>query len=119
MQSLAEATESMDVPVPVIVNASAHSDGAAQVAADLGRFFEAVGIPIEIKLAETGGDIGEEVRRAIPAQAENDRRRGGDGTLNAAATLLVEGGIALGIRHWERSTTLPRIFMFRSISKKR
>ena len=38
----------MALPVCVIVNISAHSDGAAHV--ELGRFFKAAGIQIEIKL---------------------------------------------------------------------
>jgi len=97
MQSLAETIETMEVPVPVVVNASAHSDGAAQVAVDLGRFFEAAGIRIEIKLAKTGSDISEEVRRAISRKPRMIVVGGGDGTLNAAATLLVGGEIALGI----------------------
>jgi diacylglycerol kinase family enzyme len=87
----------MDEPVQVIVNASAHSDGAAQVAADLARLFDAAGMKIDVKLAKTGADISEEVARAMLRKPRMIVVGGGDGTLNAAATLLSGSDIALGI----------------------
>jgi len=87
----------MAAPVSVIVNASAHSNGAAHVAAELDRHFAAAGIRIEIKLAKSGKDIIEAVAAAIVSKPGMIVVGGGDGTLGAAASLLVETGIALGI----------------------
>src|ERR1700687_618518 len=55
----------MALPVCVIVNVAAHSDGAAQVASELNRFFEAAGIQIEIKLTTSAKNVLEEVSAAI------------------------------------------------------
>ena len=97
MRATASTTKDMEAPVFVIVNASARSDGAAQVASDLGKYFEAAGIRIEVKLAKTGKNIIEEVTAAILSKPRMIVVGGGDGTLNAAATLMVEKGIALGV----------------------
>jgi YegS/Rv2252/BmrU family lipid kinase len=87
----------MALPVYVIVNASAHSDGAAHVASELNRFFEAAGIRIEIKLAKSAKNFLEEVSAAIQREPSTIIVGGGDGTLNAAAGLLIGSGIALGV----------------------
>ncbi len=87
----------MDAPVCVIVNASAHSDGAAQVSSELNKYFEAAGIRIEIKFATSGKNIIEEVSAAILRKPRTIVVGGGDGTLNAAAGLLIGSGIALGV----------------------
>jgi diacylglycerol kinase family enzyme len=87
----------MALPVPVIVNASAHSDGAAHVASELNKYFEAAGIQIELKLAKSGKNILDEVSAAILGKPRTIIVGGGDGTLNAAAGLLIGSGIALGV----------------------
>src|ERR1700730_1649476 len=86
----------MALPVPVIVNASAHSDGAAHVALELNKYFEAARIQIELKLTNSGRNILDEVRAAILGKPMTIVVGGGDGTLNAAAGLLIGSGIALG-----------------------
>jgi diacylglycerol kinase family enzyme len=87
----------MALPVPVIVNASAHSDGAAHVASELNNYFEAAGIQIELKLAKSGKNILDEVSAAMLGKPRTIIVGGGDGTLNAAAGLLIGSGIALGV----------------------
>lgn len=87
----------MALPVPVIVNASAHSDGAAHVASELNKYFEAAGIQIELKLAKSGKNILDEVSAAILGKPRTIIVGGGDGTLNAAAGLLIGSGTALGV----------------------
>jgi diacylglycerol kinase family enzyme len=87
----------MALPVPVIVNASAHSDGAAHVASELNKYFEAARIQIEIKLTNSGKNILDEVSAAILGKPKTIVVGGGDGTLNAAAGLLIGSGIALGV----------------------
>jgi diacylglycerol kinase family enzyme len=87
----------MALPVPVIVNASAHSDGAAHVASELNKYFEAARIQIELKLAKSGKNILDEVSAAILGKPRTIVVGGGDGTLNAAAGPLIGSGIALGV----------------------
>jgi diacylglycerol kinase family enzyme len=87
----------MSLPVPVIVNAAAHSDGAAHVASELNKYFEAARIQIELKLANSGKNILDEVSAAILGNPRTIVVGGGDGTLNAAAGLLIGSGIALGV----------------------
>ena len=87
----------MALPVCVIINASAHSDGAAYVASELDRFFKAAGIQIEIKLTTSAKNLLEEVNAAIRREPSTIIVGGGDGTLNAAAGLLIGSGIALGV----------------------
>jgi diacylglycerol kinase family enzyme len=87
----------MALPVPVIVNASAHSDGAAHVASELNKYFEAARIQIELKLANSGKNILDEVSAAILGKPRAIVVGGGDGTLNAAAGLMIGSGIALGV----------------------
>jgi diacylglycerol kinase family enzyme len=87
----------MDAPVLVIINASAHSEGAARVASELDRHFEVAGIQTEIKLAKTGKAIIEEISSAILRKPRTIVVGGGDGTLSSAAALLVGSGTALGV----------------------
>lgn len=87
----------MDPPVAVIVNASAHSDGAAHVASELKRYFDAAKLQIEIKLAKSGEEVLAEVGAAARSKPAMIVVGGGDGTLNSAAGLLVGSGIALGV----------------------
>lgn len=87
----------MALPVSVIINTSAHSDGAADVASELNRYFEAAGVQIEIKLAKSVDNVLQEVSAAILREPSTIIVGGGDGTLNAAAGLLIGSGIALGV----------------------
>jgi len=77
----------MAIPICVIVNVSAHSDGAAHV--QLNRFFEAAGIQIEVKLTTSANNVLEEVSASILREPSTIIVGGGDGTLNAAAGLLI------------------------------
>jgi YegS/Rv2252/BmrU family lipid kinase len=87
----------MDAPVCVIVNASAHSAGAAQVPTEIVKHFEVAGVRIELKLAKSGESVIEEVNAAILRKPRMIVVGGGDGTLNAAAALLIGSGVALGV----------------------
>jgi diacylglycerol kinase family enzyme len=96
-KTMGATARTRDASVVVIVNASAHSDGAAQVASELDRYFGAAGIQTEIKLAKSGKNVVEEVGAAILRKPRTIVVGGGDGTLSAAAALLVGSGIALGV----------------------
>jgi YegS/Rv2252/BmrU family lipid kinase len=105
--------DAMDQAVCVIVNPSAHSDGAAQVTSDLNRHFAAAGIQVEIKLAKPGEQMTLEMEAAIARKPTTIVVGGGDGTLSAAATLLIDSEIALGIlplgtlNHFARDLHIP------------
>ena len=91
------AAERVNDPVCVVINASAHSDGAAEVASKLEKHFEAAGMQVRIELARSGSEMVERISAAILRKPTMIVVGGGDGTLNAAATLLIGSGIALGI----------------------
>ena len=102
----------MAPPVCVIVNVSARSDGAAHVASELNRFFEAAGIPIEIKLTTSAKNFLEEVSAAILREPSTIIVGGGDGTLS-------EAGLPWAFCRSVPSIISPRTFMSPSILKVR
>jgi diacylglycerol kinase family enzyme len=78
--------KAMEASVVVIVNASAHSEGAAHVASELDRYFGAAGIRTEIKLAKSGRNVAEEVGAAILRKPRTIVVGGGDGTLSCGSS---------------------------------
>ena len=104
---------SKDATLCVIVNASAHSDGAADVSSELTGLFQAAGIRTAIKLAKSGANVADEVSAAMLDKPEMIVVGGGDGTLNAAASLLLGSEIALGVlplgtlNHFARDLQIP------------
>jgi YegS/Rv2252/BmrU family lipid kinase len=99
--------------IAVIVNAAAGSQRANDLRAQLTQHFKAAGTEVEIQLADAGADLVREVKRAIMRTPETLVVGGGDGTLNAAAPLLIGTGIALGIlplgtlNHFARDLRIP------------
>ncbi len=106
------AADTVD-PTVVVVNASAHSDGAAGTSSELEGLFWAAGVRSVIKLAQSGENIVDEVRSAMSHKPAMIVVGGGDGTINAAASLLVGSEIALGIlplgtlNHFAKDLHLP------------
>ena len=102
----------MSARLPVIVNASADSQRAGGVASDLAARFSAAGLDAEIRVTEPA-QIGPEVRRAARDKPPILVVAGGDGTLNAAAPLLIGGETALGIvplgtlNHFAKDLAIP------------
>ncbi|HKW81243.1 MAG TPA: diacylglycerol kinase family protein [Casimicrobiaceae bacterium] len=102
----------MSARLPVIVNASAGSQRADDVASDLAARFSAAGLDAEIRVTEPA-QIGPEVRRAARDKPPILVVAGGDGTLNAAAPLLIGGETALGIvplgtlNHFAKDLAIP------------
>ncbi len=86
----------MDTRVSVIVNASSGSPKISGFSADLAGRFKSAGVEAEIRLVKPD-EIVAEVRRAVIVKPDLIVIGGGDGTLNAAAPMLVDTDTALGI----------------------
>jgi diacylglycerol kinase family enzyme len=83
--------------MPVIVNAAAGTAANIDVSAVLMKHFEAAGLDVEIMLAKSGDSFVQELRRKVAGKPRAIVVGGGDGTLNAAASILIGTNIALGI----------------------
>jgi diacylglycerol kinase family enzyme len=102
----------MDTRVSVIVNASSGSQRASGFSADLAGRFKSAGVEAEIRLAKPA-EIVAEVRRAVIVEPDMIVIGGGDGTLSAAAPMLVGTDTALGIlpfgtlNHFAKALHIP------------
>jgi diacylglycerol kinase family enzyme len=102
----------MDIRISVIVNASSGAQRIDGFAADLAGRFKSAGVEAEIRLARPA-EIAAEVRRAVIVKPDMIVIGGGDGTLNAAATILVGTDTALGIlplgtlNHFAKALHIP------------
>jgi YegS/Rv2252/BmrU family lipid kinase len=83
--------------VVVIVNAAAGAGYANEWADSLVGKFRAGGIEANVVLARSGDEIIEAARRAANEKPQAVVAGGGDGTVNAVASLLVETDIAFGV----------------------
>jgi diacylglycerol kinase family enzyme len=86
----------MDARVSVIVNASAGAQRPSGFSADLAGRFKSAGVEADIRLTKPS-EIVAEVRRALVANPDLIVIGGGDGTLSAAAPMLIGTDTALGI----------------------
>jgi diacylglycerol kinase family enzyme len=104
--------EPLNSSVRVIVNASSGAHGGGNLSEDLANRFKAAGVAAEIRLVQSA-EIASEVRRALIGKPTAIVVGGGDGTLNAAASMLIGSDIALGIlplgtlNHFARDLDIP------------
>jgi YegS/Rv2252/BmrU family lipid kinase len=104
--------EPLNSSVTVIVNASSGAHGGGNLSEDLVNRFKAVGMEAEIRLTQST-EIVSEVRRALIGKPKTIVVGGGDGTLNAVASMLIRSDIALGIlplgtlNHFARDLDIP------------
>ncbi|MHB8493408.1 MAG: diacylglycerol/lipid kinase family protein [Casimicrobiaceae bacterium] len=102
----------MKTRLPVIINASSGSQQAGAFSADLEERFKSAGIEAEITMAAPSA-ITAEVRRAAMAKPHIIVVGGGDGTLSAAASILVDSETLLGIlplgtlNHFAKDLRIP------------
>jgi YegS/Rv2252/BmrU family lipid kinase len=87
----------MPIPTAVIINASAGAGYTAEWADRLADKFRAGGLEARVTLAQSGAEIIEAVRRAVAQRARIIVAGGGDGTVNAVASALVETDIETDI----------------------
>ena len=83
--------------VPVIINAGAGNQHAADRARTLKSLFLAAGITVDVRFAESGQDIDALVREAVSERPKMLIAAGGDGTISTAAGALAGTGIVLGV----------------------
>lgn len=81
----------------MIVNAAAGAGYAREWADSLVDKFSASGIEADVTLARSGDEIIEAARRAVNEKPPAIVAGGGDGTVNAVASMLVETDIAFGV----------------------
>jgi diacylglycerol kinase family enzyme len=84
-------------PITVIVNGGAgkgHDDSAAE---ELRGKLRAAGLDAELVLAKDGEEMIASARRALDKGAELVAAGGGDGTINAVASVMVGSGVRFGV----------------------
>lgn len=85
------------IAVIVIVNASAGADDKKNIADHLSGLFSDRGVNARVTLAPTGADIIQAAHRAASEKPRAIVAGGGDGTMNAVASVLVGTEISLGV----------------------
>lgn len=99
--------------IPVIINAASGNGYTAEWAGQLAEKFRESGLNAQVMLARSGDEIIEAARLAASRKPEVVVAGGGDGTINAVASALVETGIALGVmplgtlNHFARDLRIP------------
>jgi diacylglycerol kinase family enzyme len=84
-------------PVTVIINGSAGNGHDEDAARDLGAKFRAIGFEPAITVAKSGEQMIETARRALDNKAGLVVAGGGDGTINAVASVLTGSGVPFGV----------------------
>jgi diacylglycerol kinase family enzyme len=87
----------MSAPIVVFVNAASGAPGKAAIAAELSDEFARHGAEAEVVTVEPGCDLCDEVRRAVRRGARVAVAAGGDGTVNAVASIVAGTDTALGV----------------------
>jgi len=84
-------------PVVVIVNGGAGRGHDEAAAADLRAKLKDAGLDAELVLADGGEDMIATARRALDEGARLVAAGGGDGTINAVASVMVDSGVPFGV----------------------
>jgi diacylglycerol kinase family enzyme len=84
-------------PVIVIVNGGAGHGHDDQACEDLRAKFRAAGLDAELVLAKDGEEMIATARRALEQGARMVAAGGGDGTINAVASVMVGSGVRFGV----------------------
>jgi diacylglycerol kinase family enzyme len=84
-------------PATVIINCSAGNGHEEDVARELKQMFAAAGFEAVIVLAKSGDEMTAAARRALAEGAGLVVAGGGDGTINAVASVMVGSGVPFGV----------------------
>ena len=99
--------------IPVVLNCRAGSQAATEMTDRLAAAFAAVGLPYKLLIAGEGEDLTDLARQALLSRPPLIVAGGGDGTLNAVASLVVGTDTALGVlplgtlNHFARDLHIP------------
>jgi len=97
----------------VIINASAGTSDKEAARSLLGQLFAESGIEADISLARSGEEIVELARRSMRGEAQTIVAGGGDGTVNAIASMVAGTNRTLGVlplgtlNHFARDLRIP------------
>jgi diacylglycerol kinase family enzyme len=97
----------------IIINAASGADDKEEARARLGEVFAAGGMKARISLARSGEEITELAQRAVKDDCEPIIAGGGDGTINAVASVLLGTKRTLGVlplgtlNHFAKDLNLP------------
>ncbi|HEX8887878.1 MAG TPA: diacylglycerol kinase family protein [Pyrinomonadaceae bacterium] len=97
----------------VIINASSGADDKKDARAQLEKVFASASIDARISLAESGDEIIRLARRAVADNCQPVIAGGGDGTINAVASVLVDTDRTLGVlplgtlNHFAKDLKIP------------
>ena len=103
----------MTVEIPVIVNSKSGPDGEANSSADIEAAFRKHGMHARVIMMAPGQDIGEAVQGLLVDRPPLVVAGGGDGTINAVASHLLDGDVTLGVlplgtlNHFARDLQIP------------
>ncbi|BBA33330.1 diacylglycerol kinase catalytic domain family protein [Methylocaldum marinum] len=84
-------------PLAIIVSTSAGSDEKHGLETRLKAFFHSQHREVHICVANSGGEVPDLARQALRENADPIAAGGGDGTVNAVASVLAETGKTLGV----------------------
>ena len=87
----------MSPKVEVIINANSGVADKEETRRQLASIFTASGIESRISLARRGGEVAKLTRRAVDGGAETIVAGGGDGTINAIASMVVGSNKTFGV----------------------
>ena len=87
----------MLTPIAIIINDSAGSDTTAEVRARIAEAFHNLGAEAHFLIASSGEEIVDLARGAAAGDAGPVVAGGGDGTINAVASVLIETDRTLGV----------------------
>lgn len=99
--------------LPVLVNGSAGGGHGAGLAAQIEQQFRAAGAAARVEVAESGAALLHLARRFLGEKAPRIVAAGGDGTVNAIASVLAGSGVPLGVlplgtlNHFARDLGIP------------
>jgi diacylglycerol kinase family enzyme len=106
-------TGAMSSRQAIIVNASSGANDKEEVRERLAEFFAARDVDARITLARSGAEIIEMARRAVREDCDTVVAGGGDGTINAVASMLIGTRKRLGVlplgtlNHFAKDLKIP------------
>jgi len=103
----------MPPTVEVIINAESGAADKEETRRQLADIFTASGIEARISLARSGGEVVKLARRAVDGDAQTIVAGGGDGTVNAVASMVIGSNKTFGVvplgtlNHFAKDLKIP------------